>query len=275
METYEEQNKRYLRTLKYIICAVILVPILLGFIFSSFYIIHAGERGVLLNWGNPDMIPKSEGLHFKMPIKQSIIKMDIKTQKYEADASAASKDLQIVTSKVVTNYHLTSESVPILYKEIGIDYQTRIIQPFEQEVVKSITAKFTAEELVTKREEVRLEIKQALHDRLIERGIVVEEVSIVNFDFSPEFNKAIEAKVTAAQNALAAENKLKQVEFEAQQRVTQAKGEAEAIKIQIESIQQKGGEQYVQLQAIGKWNGQLPQVTGGAMPFINLQSNQS
>lgn len=239
-------------------------------LFGSFYIIEAGQRGIILTFGNPDMSPKSEGLHFKIPIVQSIVKMDIKTQKYEADASAASKDLQTVTSKIVTNYHLESASVPTIYKEIGIDYQTRVIQPLEQEIVKASTAKYTAEELITKRELVRLEIKQTLHDRLLPRGIVVEEVSITNFDFSPSFNAAIEAKVTAEQNALAAKNKLEQVKYEAEQRIAQATAEAEAIRIQAQAITAQGGKDYVQLQWILKWNGEQPKVVGSNTPLINL-----
>lgn len=254
---------------------IILFLVFIGLAVSSFYVISAGERGIVSTFGDPDMVPKSEGLHFKIPLAQTITKIDVKTQKYEADASASSSDLQIVTSKVATNYHLTPESVSTLYKEVGIDYQSRLIQPFEQEVVKATTAKFTAEELVTKRESVRIEIKQALYDRLITRGIVVEEVSITNFDFSPEFNKAIETKVTAEQNALAEKNNLAKIEYQAQQRITQAKGEAEAIKIQAQAIQSQGGKDYVQLQAIAKWDGKLPQFTGGSIPFVNIPLNNS
>lgn len=239
-------------------------------LFSTMYIIGAGERGVLLTFGKPSEMAVGEGLHFKVPFAQKIIKMDIKTQKYEAAASAASSDLQIVTSNIATNYHLESSAVPSIYREIGLDYQARIIQPMEQEVVKSITAKYTAEELITRREEVRVEIKNHLYERLSPRGILVEEVSITNFDFSPSFNEAIEAKVTAEQNALAAKNKLEQVRYEAEQRLTVARAEAEAIRIQAEAITSQGGAEYVQLQAIQKWNGILPQFTGSGIPFIQF-----
>lgn len=247
------------------------VAILLFLGVSPFYIVQAGERAVLLTFGDPSMTPVAEGLHFKVPLVQTVVIMDVKTQKYEADASAASKDLQTVTAKIVTNYHLVPESVPRLYKEIGRDYTTRVIQPMEQEVTKANTAKFTAEELITKREEVRQGIKTMLKERLAERGIIVEEVSIVNFDFSPEFSKAIEAKVTQEQMALTAKNKLEQTKYEADQRIAQAKGEAEAIKIQAASIQTQGGAAYVQLQAINKWNGALPTFmssSSNGLPFL-------
>lgn len=254
-----------------------ILAILLLF-FNVFYTIGAGQRGILLTFGKPSIDAKGEGLGLKLPFVQKIIKMDVKTQKYEADASAASKDLQIVTSKIATNYHLTPESVPTLYREIGVDYQVRIIQPLEQEIVKSITAKFTAEELITKREDVRLEIKQALHDRLIQRGIVVEEVSITNFDFSESFNQAIEAKVTAEQLKLKADRDLERIVVEAEQKVTQAQAEAEALRLQKQEITPdliKLRQIEVQRLAIEKWNGIMPQVTGGAMPFIEVSQLQS
>lgn len=254
---------------KFIFAIIILI-----IIFKSFYIISAGERGVLLTFGKPDLSAKIEGLHFKIPIVQKVYIMDVKTQKYEADLTAASADLQDVNTKIAINYRITPERVPEIYREIGLDYANKIIYPFEQEINKAVTARYTAVELVTKRDQVRQEMKSSLTEKLQPRGIIVEEVSIVNFEFSPAFTQAIEAKVTAEQNALAAKNKLEQVKYEAQQRIEQAQGEAEAIKIQASAIQVQGGKDYVQLQAIAKWDGRLPTYTGsGPIPFININSN--
>lgn len=240
--------------------------------FGSFYTIGAGERGILTTFGNPDMVPKEEGLHFKLPIVQGVVVMDIKTQKYEADLSAASKDLQTVSTKIAINYHLVSAQVPTIYKEIGVDYASRIIQPLEQETNKAVTSQFTAEELITKRELVRERMRASLMEKLAPRGIVVEDVSIINFEFSDSFNKAIEAKVTQTQLSLAAQKKLEQVQFEAQQRIAQATAEAEAIKIQASAINAQGGADYVALQAIAKWNGILPTyMMGDTLPFIQME----
>ena len=249
----------------------IIALIVIVFLFSIFYIVNAGERGVLITLGNPSDSIISEGLHLKMPFIQSIKIFDIKTQKDEIDATAASKDLQTVSAKVAVNYHLQESSAPRIYREVGIGYVDRILSPAIQESVKASTAQYTAEELITKREFVREAIKTLLISKMEPRGITVEDVLITNFDFSASFNAAIENKVTMEQNALAAKNKLQQIEFEAKQRVTQAQGEAEAIKIQAQAIQAQGGKEYVQLQAIAKWNGILPIVTGsGSMPFINV-----
>jgi regulator of protease activity HflC (stomatin/prohibitin superfamily) len=209
---------------------------------------------------------------------QKAIKMDIKTQKYEADASAASKDLQVVSTKIAVNYRLSPESTPNLYQTVGLDYQNRIIQPAVQEVVKSATAKFTAEELITKRPEVKEEIEKLLKERLFGRNIIVEEISITNFDFSTSFNSAIEDKVTAEQNALAAKNKLEQIKYEAEQAVTAAKGQADSQALLAVSVNQDTLEYQRLLNeraAIDKWNGQLPSITGGVTPFVNFDLKTS
>lgn len=253
----------------------LVIAILLMVVFSAFYTVGAGERAIILTWGSPDQVPQGPGLHFKIPMVQTIVKMDVKTLKYEAKASAASQDLQTVTTDVAVNYHINPESVVTIYQTIGLSYQDTVIQPAVQEVVKAITAQYTAEQLITKRAEVKDAIDLTLRERLAKLSIIVDTISITNFDFSPSFNAAIEAKVTTEQNALAAKNKLSQVEYEAQQRITQAEGEAKAIQIQAQAIQTQGGQEYVQLQAINKWNGILPTYTGGgAVPFINIAPNQ-
>lgn len=242
--------------------------------FGSFYIVGTGERAVLVTLGKPDLDAKGEGLHFKMPLIQKAVKMDVKTLKYEADLTAASSDLQDVNTKVAINYRIEPEAVPTLYREVGVDYSNKIIYPLEQEANKAVTAQYTAEELITKREEVRQKMKDNLAEKLRSRGVIIEEVSIVDFKFSESFSKAIESKVTAEQDALAAKNKLAQVEYEAQQRVASARGEAEAITIQSQALQQN--KDILQLRAIEKWNGVMPQVVGnGAMPFINIGGLQN
>lgn len=253
---------------------VLIVVLILAIIIASLsiYTIQAGQRGVILTWGEPSKIAVEEGLHFKIPVAQKVIKMDIKTQKYEIPASAASKDLQVVSAVIAVNYHLVGESVPSLYKEIGLDYQTKIISPAVQEVVKSATAKFTAEQLITQRSFVKDDIEMALRDRLQSRFIQVESISIVNFDFSASFNNAIEQKVTAEQDALKSKNVLEQKKYEAEQILVTAQAQAESIRIQAESINQQGGEDYVNLKSIEKWDGKLPiMVMGnGATPFIDV-----
>lgn len=263
-----------LRTMKLVMWASvgILVFVLL---FGTFYTISAGERGVLLTFGKAKPVAITEGLHFKIPLVQSVEVFDIKTLKYETDATAASSDLQTVTTKLAINYHVLPDQVPRIYTEIGVDYASRVIQPLEQEIIKATTAKFTAEELITKRESVREDIKSTLKERLEPRGIIVEEVSITNFDFSSSFNEAIEAKVTAEQSALAAKNKLEQVKFEAEQKVASATAEAKALELQKaqvtpELIELRKIE--VQSKAIDKWNGVMPIVVGSSSPFIDISS---
>lgn len=251
----------------------IVVSLILFCIFNPIVIIGAGERGVILNWGSVSDKIMGEGLNFRIPIKQAIQHLDVKIQKEEVSVSAASKDLQTVSAVIALNYHLESEKVNRLWQSVGKDYKGRIIDPAIQEALKAVTAKYTAEELITRRPQVKEDAKILLGERLIKEYIIVDELSIVNFDFSDSFNAAIEAKVTAEQQALAAKNKLEQVKFEAEQRIAQSKGEAEAIRIQAQAITQQGGKDYVSLKAIEKWNGQLPQnfIPGSALPFLKLE----
>ena len=226
----------------------------------------------LINALNPSEYTISEGLHFKLPILQKVIKFDIKTQKDEVEISSASRDLQTVSANIAVNYHINSDSVSTIYTEIGLNYINRVLSPAVQESTKAATARYTAEELITKREEVRESIKRLLQEKVEDRGIIVEDVLITNFDFSDAFNSAIESKQIAEQNALAAKNKLEQAKYEAEQTVVTAKAQAEAIQIQTAAINSQGGTDYVQLQAINKWNGIMPTVTSGAIPFINMNT---
>ncbi|MCE9586248.1 prohibitin family protein [Candidatus Uhrbacteria bacterium] len=233
--------------------------------------VGAGERGILLRWGAVTGKVLNEGLYIRIPLADRIEIMDVKIQKEEVLATAASRDLQTVESKVALNYHIDPERVANIYQEIGISYNLRLIDPALQESVKSTTAKYTAEELITKREEVRDAIKAHLVTKLEPRGILIDDFNIVDFQFSASFNQAIELKVTAEQSALAAKNKLEQIKFEAEQQVAEARGKAEALRIESAALQ--SSPQILELRALEKWDGKLPSVMGsGATPFINVGS---
>lgn len=234
--------------------------------------IKAGHRGVVTEFGKVNDEILSEGIHWVTPILQQVTEMNVQVQKEEVRATSASKDLQTVSAVVALNYQLDPTAVNKLYQNVGKEYKTKIIDPAIQEEVKSATAQYTAEELITKRPEVRETMLNSLIKKLEKDNILVHDLSIVNFNFSESFNAAIEAKVTAEQEALAAKNKLEQVKFEAEQRISQARGEAEAIRIQAEAIQNQGGKEYVELKAIEKWSGNLPQyMMGESIPFINVK----
>lgn len=238
-------------------------------IFGSVGTVKAGQVGVKTRFGAVTGKVLQPGLYVKTPFIEDVKRVDTQTQKEEVAANAASKDLQTVTSNVALNYSVRAESAATLYQTVGSDYKTRLIDPVIQEAVKSVTANFTAEELITKREEVSSEIKSHITYKLTVDGFQIKNFSIINFDFSASFNQAIEAKVTAEQNALAAKNKLSQVEFEAKQAIESAKGRAEALRIESAAISANG--QVLELRAIEKWNGVLPTVTSGAIPFINIK----
>ena len=250
---------------------VAILAVILFFVIWPFGTVGAGERGVLLRWGAVTGKVLNEGLYIRIPLADRVEIMDVKIQKEEVVATAASKDLQTVESKVALNYHIDPARVANIYQDIGINYAVRLIDPALQESVKSTTAKYTAEELITKREEVRDAIKAHLVEKLEPRGIRIDDFNIVDFEFSASFNQAIELKVTAEQSALAAKNKLEQIKFEAEQHIAEARGKAEALRIESSALQ--SSPQILQLRALEKWDGRLPSVMGnGTTPFVDVSS---
>ena len=242
--------------------------VLFFFVITSFTVINPGERGLKIRLGTISSAVLQEGLHWKLPFIETIVKIDTRTQKTEYQSASASKDLQTVTTTAALNYRPEQAQVNTLYQNIGLDFEERIIQPAIQESVKSVTALFTAEELITKRAEVKNKLFALLVDRLKKSWIIVEDVNIVDFNFSAEFNKAIEEKQVAEQRTIKATNDLARVKIEAQQKIEQAKAEAESLRLQKQELTPE----LVQLRAIEKWNGVMPQVTGGGnMPLINLK----
>jgi prohibitin 2 len=254
----------------------IFLIIILATWLNPFVVINAGHRGVKINFGQVDQTVLGEGLHFRLPIMQQIQEINVQIQKAEGDGDAASRDLQQVHTKIALNYHLVPSRVAETYQAIGDlnSVDDRIIIPAVQEAFKATTAKYTAEELISKRPEVRDQISQFMHDRLMRHGIQIDEFSIVNFRFSESFNQAIEGKTTADQLKLKAERDLERIKVEAEQRITTAKAEAESLRLQKQEITPdllKLREVENQRLALEKWNGQLPQVTGGSIPMINIK----
>jgi len=262
------QKMEALRKMKKRAPLFIILLLIVIVLFGSVGTVGAGERGVLLQFGAVQDRVIGEGLYFKIPFIQTVHKMDVKIQKDEVPASASSKDLQIVTSAIAINYNILPESVNKIWQEVGKDYNQRIIAPAIQEAVKAITARFTAEELIIKREIVKEEIKNNLMERLSKHHIVVVELNITSFDFSKAFNEAIEAKVTAEQLKLKSERDLERIRIEAEQKVVEAEGKAKAIRTEAEAL--TSNPKVVELRWIEKWNGETPTYWGGATPFVGL-----
>ena len=237
--------------------------------------VGAGQRGVLLRFQAPTGEIKEEGLYYKIPVVEQVVLMSTQIQKYTAPATSSSKDLQVVTTEVTLNYQLNAASVTKIYTDLRQDYESRIIQPYIQEAVKSTTANYDAEELITQRPKVKDELQDLIAERVKPLGIDVVQLSITDFQFSPAFQDAIEAKVRAVQQALEAENSLKRVEFEAEQEITRARAEAEGLRLQKQQITAQLLELRqieVQRAAVEKWNGVMPDVvtSGGPVPMLDV-----
>ncbi len=251
--------------------AILVIIVIAG----SAVIVGAGQRGVLLRFGAVTGTSFDEGLHFKIPFVDQVVLMSTQIQKYTAPATSSSKDLQVVSTEVTLNYQLVAGEVGEIYRTMRQDYENRVIQPFIQEAVKSTTANYDAEELITQRPAVRSALEDEMRDRLTARGIGVVQLSITDFQFSAAFQAAIEAKVTAVQQALEAQNALERVQFEAQQQITLAEAEARGLELQKaqitpDLIQLRQLE--VQRIAVEKWNGVMPSVvtSGGPVPMLDV-----
>jgi regulator of protease activity HflC (stomatin/prohibitin superfamily) len=261
------------------IIVLIIIGIMVG---SAVSIVDAGFRGVLLHWNAVDVVdpPLEEGLHFIVPFQDSVIPLEVRTLKYTKSTTSASQDLQTVSTEITVNYHPEPNSVNYLYKEVGLDYENRIIQPTVEEVVKQVTANYNAEELITKRPQVKQDIEAEISARLADFNITTEIVSITDFQFSVLFAQAIEAKVEAEQRALQAENDLRRIEVEARQfeaqavgiaqaNIAEAEGEAKAINIINQAL--SNNPYYLEWLKTQQWDGVLPLVVGeGGTPFIQI-----
>ncbi len=253
--------------------AGIVALIAVGLFASAFTVVPAGNTGVVLTLGKVSSASFQEGFHLKIPFIQQVESMSNKIQVYETPASAVSKDLQTVSSTIAVNYRLVSDKSADMYKNVGLDYQTILITPVVQECMKSATAKYTAEQLITERQTVGDEIKTVLDSKLNSYGIYIEKFNIVNFDFSEEFNNAIEAKQVAEQNLLKTQTEQEQAiviaEANAKQKVIAANAEAEAILAEAQAqadanklLEESLSSNVIAYEQIQKWDGVMPKVTG-------------
>jgi regulator of protease activity HflC (stomatin/prohibitin superfamily) len=225
---------------------------------NSFIIVGPGQRGVVVRLGAVSDRVLGEGFHLRIPFMESVVKMDVRIQKEQTETDASSKDLQDTHSTVALNFHIDPAKANWVYQNLKDDYTQRVIDPTVQEVVKAVIGRYTAVELITRREKVREAIRDILRTRLTQYNIVVDDFAIVNFSFSEQFTAAIEGKQAAEQMALKAQRDLERIKVEAEQKLTQACAEAESLRLQKENATPELVELRrieAQLKAIEKWNG--------------------
>lgn len=237
--------------------------------FMAVYTVDSGTRKIVLTAGEATSV-STEGLNFKVPFYQTTREVNIKTHKASQSARAASKDLQIVSSTISVNYHYNADKLIEIYETTGFDVEANIITPRIQETLKAVAARYSAEELITQREKAKGDIDAILKTDLARYNIIVEDVQLTEFNFSEEFNNAIESKQTEVQKYLKSKNILQRTKIEAEGRIAEARGEAEAIRIQAEAIQNNGGAEYVELKRIEKWDGKMPTYIAGEASNVML-----
>ncbi|MBQ4037290.1 MAG: prohibitin family protein [Clostridia bacterium] len=257
------------KTTTVIIAAVILIALIVVGV-SSVAVVSAGHTGVVVTLGkvNDGVLP--EGLHFKIPFVQQVVQINNRVQKLEVITEAFSKDLQTVSTTLAINYRVDGAKSDAIYKNIGTTYESVLMVPAVNEVLKAITAQYTAEESVTNRAIISDGLIAGLNEKLNGDGLYVTDVNILNFDFSEAFITAIEEKQVAQQQLLKAET-------EKQTAITNAQAEAESIRIRAQAeaeanktLSESLTKEVIENKKIEKWNGQLPQVQGEADPLISI-----
>ena len=253
-----------------IVAAVIVLLIVVIIGCGAFTTVRAGHTGVVVTFGKVSSSVLGEGLHLKIPFIQQVVQIDNRVQKAEVDCSSASKDLQTVTSTIALNYKVRNSSSADIYQNVGPDFESIIVSPAIQECVKAVTAKYTAEQLITERQSIGDQMKDLLGEKINGYGIDIEIFNIITFEFTDEYNAAIEAKQTAQQNALKAEQDLQRIKVEAEQTVAKAQAEAEAYRLKSEQITP----QMIAMEYIDKGDGKLPAVAGGDSSSMLIDISQ-
>ncbi|MFZ0050612.1 MAG: prohibitin family protein [Desulfobaccales bacterium] len=257
---------------------IILIVIILFVGWGTFVIVPAGHRGVVLWWGSVEKRIMGEGLNFIVPIAERVIKVDVKVQPHPfREIDASSKEYQNVKMTGMMNFHIDPAYVNDLYQKVGLDFADKVIDPAFNDFVKEVVPTYPIGEILPKREEIRKRAMTKLGENLERYHIIVDDIYFANIRFSPEYEGAIEAKQVAQQQVETQKQVLAQREIEAQQKVATAKGEAESILV-VAQGQAKANDALsrsitpilVQYKGIEKWNGILPQVSGGAIPLIDL-----
>lgn len=266
----------YMETKTKIIIGSIVGVIVLAMIIlvASITTVPTGYVGVKTRFGQVQDDVIQEGFNLKAPFIESIVKIDCRTQKYEIATEASSKDLQKISNlKVVVNYNVDKNNANNLYKEVGKDYQTVLIEPAILESIKQGISQYTAEETITKRSEVADVINNLLKGKLQDKGVIVTALNITDLSFSEEFDTAVEQKQIVEQETQKAQYELEKAKVENEKKIENAKADAEVMRQQNEQIT----DNYLRLKeieneqkAIEKWNGQLPTTTSDAIPFINV-----
>ncbi len=254
---------------KRIVTLSVLGVVALLLLFTSFYIVSPGHRGVKVTLGKVEQRSFANGLGLKWPFISKVIQMDVRTQKMAEKTTSYTSDVQTAVLEYVFTYDLNPETVHVLYETVGRDYESKKVVPILNDVLKDVIGKWQAQDLVSNRDKARLDVLTALNERLDKRFFGNISFQIINIDYSDNFEQAIENKVIAEQEAQRAANNTVRIKEEAQQKIITAKAEAEAMQIKAEALQKNKG--LTEYEAVLRWDGKLPQyMLGNSVPMIQM-----
>ena len=255
---------------------VISILLLVSFLIlcNPFVMVGPGERGIKIKLGQVEPESYGEGLHFIFPFIQKFKTMNVKTQKVTLNTAVYTKDIQQAKITYVVNFNVQPEFVNKLFQEVGVDYKNTILLPVVEGTIKDIIGKWNAQDLIANREIATNDILFKLQEQLKDNYLNITDFQLVEINYSDVFERAIESKVTAEQEALKAKNKTVQVEEEAKQKVIAARAEAKSMAIRAQALSQN--KSLVEYEAVQKWDGKMPQyMMGNSVPFINISTNNT
>ena len=253
----EFMNNKLFKKIIIGICLLFLI------IVTSFNTIESGEVGIRVRFGKVVKTPTTEGINYKIPLIEKIVKMNVRVQKIEVKTNSSSKDLQDVDMSIAVNYQINRSKATDLYKTVGTNYEEVVLEPAIEESIKSVTSRYTAEELITHRSDVSEKCKEELGKKVGKYGLSINDFNITNFSFSEEFEKAIEEKQVAEQKVLTAKQELEKERIEAEKKIVKAEAEKKANELKGQSLT----DNIIREKMIDKWNGELPKVSGSTGVF--------
>ena len=266
---YVMENDNMFDVFLSVICTAVLWIIGLVFVFGSWFTVAEGERAILTTFGKASNHIYEAGLHVKLPLIQDVKTFDVKTIRADFKTETYTKDIQTARITVSYSYNLISNDIVETYKTYGNQWQERILYPNLEQAVKAEVGTWNADQMIANRDKVASNILTSLQARMIEHSypVSVTNFQMINIDYSDQFENAIEKKVVAEQAALEEANRTKQIEQKAKQQIVQSEAEAKAIRIKAQALQQNA--QLIELEAVKKWDGKLPQImTGDSMPIL-------
>jgi prohibitin 2 len=264
-----------LRTIAIWVVIAIVAIVVLSFAGCGIKVVDTGQRGIKTRFGEVVSASLPEGLYFYNPITSTIVEMDTRVQRFDGETDTYTRDVQQAVIKYTLNYRLQQNAAHLVYRDIGREWENRLIPQVVLGTLKEVVGKWDAVDLIANRDKAATTAYDSIQRILAERNVEISRFEITDIAYTKEFENSVEQKVIAQQKAIEEQNRTKQIEEQARQKVLSAEAEAKSMQIRAEALEQNA--KLVEWEAVQKWNGVLPQymMGSGTVPFINLNPGKN